>query len=115
MLAVGDRDGRPRAWWIAPAALTAQVAEVPDAGASALTGVAVAADGHALVVTGPGWPLVLRDPRTLAVRRVISPQRGFADPQFVGAYLAVNAGGALIVFDPDHDARPIGRVPGAAW
>ncbi|MCE9576246.1 MAG: hypothetical protein K8W52_24060, partial [Deltaproteobacteria bacterium] len=115
VLAVGGRDGRPAAWWVSPRELSARAAPLPGAGTSPLTGVAASPDGRAIVVTGPTWPLALRDPQTLAERSVVSAQRGFDDPQFVGDYLAVNGGGALIVFDPAHDARAIGRVAGLGF
>jgi hypothetical protein len=113
VLAVGDRDGRAAAWWIAPAGLAARAIALAGAHGP-ITGVAVARDG-AIVLTGPDWPLALYDPRILAERALISPTIGWQAPAFVGDYVAATRGGALIVFDPGHDARPIGRIPGVGF
>ena len=103
ILAVGQGD-HERAWWIDPRKLTARAVDVGGAtggdSVRAASGVAIAPDGGAVVVTGVRLPLALRDPRDLSITRVLSPERNWSNPMFVGdSYLVAFHHDTVVPFD----------------
>jgi hypothetical protein len=104
VLAVGEGESHERAWWIDPRRLTAQAIDVSGAGGGdsvrAASGVAASDDGKQVVITGVRLPLALRDARDLSITRVLSPERNWSNPIFVGdQYVVAFHRGELVPFD----------------
>jgi hypothetical protein len=117
VLAVGGARGRERAWWIDPRDLGATAIDLAPAGAdpggmASATGVAASADGRWVVITGRRLPLALRDPRTLAPARTLSPEPNWTAPAIVGdAFLVASHHGEMAAFDLDTGVENGRRVP----
>ena len=117
VLAVGGARGRERAWWINPRHLGVTAVDVSPRGAdpgglTSASGVAASADGRWVVVTGRRLPLALRDARTLAPARTLSPEPNWTSPAIVGNTLVVGSRhGEMAVFDLETGEEMMRRLP----